>query len=320
MHMAAVWRRWWLVFGGVLIAGVLAYVISASGEKRYSAQASVLLTPAEPVSILRGLQTPPIGDPEREFNTEIALVKLQSVAAHVIAQQHLLLTPAQLLNEVQVTSQGTSNLIGIIGVDSSPKRAAAIANAFAGRYLQVRRALAQQRYNDAAQLASDELARLSPADRRGAQGEVLRKQMHQFELIGALQTGDAQLVDPATLPTSPSSPRPKFAGLVGALAGLLLGALAAIALGAADRRKQSQVGSAGNSRLARAIRLPIPRTPSHNREAPSAIDGEDAAKTGTAWQIQLARGYSAKPAMDEPDDREPEDASPPSRKRTKSAT
>jgi capsular exopolysaccharide synthesis family protein len=42
-------------------------------------------------------------------------------------------------------------------------------------------------------------------------------------VLASLQTGNAELVQPAELPTSPSSPKPLRNGLIGALLGLLLG-------------------------------------------------------------------------------------------------
>jgi uncharacterized protein involved in exopolysaccharide biosynthesis len=239
VHIQAIRNRWWMVVLGALVAGAIAYAASASGQKEYAAQASVLLTGAEPVNVLSGTTVPATGDPERDLNTEVALVKLQSVATDVINQLHLSVTPTQLLREVSVTPQGTTNLVAIAATDPKPRQAAAISNAFANRYLVVRRQLAQASYQDAAKLAQQRIDDLSAAQLTQALGRTLRRQMRQLEVTGSLQTGDAQLVDPATPPTSPSAPKPKTAGIVGALLGALIGALAAIAAGAASRRQSS---------------------------------------------------------------------------------
>jgi hypothetical protein len=65
----------------------------------------------------------------------------------------------------------------------------------------------------------------------GAKVIALRQQLQQLQIAGALQTGAAQVVDVATLPTSAAIPRPKFAAAVAAIIGLLVGALVAIAIG-----------------------------------------------------------------------------------------
>ena len=174
VHLDAIRRRWWLPLAGALIAGLLAYLVSASGQPRYDASAAVLLTQAEPISVLTGNGGGANGDPERTLNTEVALVKLQSVAVHVRGQLQLPLTPTQLLNEVQVTPQGTTNLVAITARDADPGRAAQIANAFAARYLVVRRDLAQAAYRDAADLAQQKLDSLTPEQLQGSQGTALR--------------------------------------------------------------------------------------------------------------------------------------------------
>jgi uncharacterized protein involved in exopolysaccharide biosynthesis len=236
VYLLAIRRFWWLVVAGAVIAGALAFTISSREQKRYNASAKVLLSNAEPVNLLLHSAAPTSLDPERDLNTDVALVKLDSVALRVRTQLKLPVTTKQLLKEVTVAPQGTTNLVAVTASDSSPRRAAAIANAFAIRYIAVRRLQAQSTYREAAQLAERQLATLSPAQQQGVQALNLREQLHQLETAGALQTGGAQLVDPATVPTSAASPRPKFAAAVGVLLGLLLGAIAAIAVGATRRR------------------------------------------------------------------------------------
>jgi polysaccharide biosynthesis transport protein len=236
-HLLAIRRRWWLVVAGAVIAGALAFTVSSHEQKRYDASAKVLLSNTEPVNLLLHSTAAPSLDPERDLNTDVALVKLDSVALRVRAQLKLPLTATQLLDEVRVAPQGASNLVAITARDLSPRRAAAIANAFAVRYIHVRQNQAQTAYRQAAQLAQRQVASLSMAQQQGAQGATLRQQLHQLQAAGALQTGGAQLVDPASVPTSAASPRPKFAAGVGVFGGLLLGALAAIAAGATDRRR-----------------------------------------------------------------------------------
>ena len=63
-------------------------------------------------------------------------------------------------------------------------------------------------------------------------GVALRAQLAQFEVAGSLQTGNAQLIDPATVPLTPSTPRPKKTALIAGFIGLLVGIGFALALGA----------------------------------------------------------------------------------------
>jgi uncharacterized protein involved in exopolysaccharide biosynthesis len=237
-HLQAISRRWWLVLAAAIVTGVLAYTFSSREEPRYDASAKVLLTRAEPVDLLLHSTAAPSLDPQRDLNTAVALVRLDSVARKVRAQLQLPLSSTELLREVSVETDGTSSVILITARDRSPTSAARIANAFATEYIAGRRRQAESAYATAARLARSRLATLSRADLRGGQGAALRTQLHQLQTAGALQTGAAQLVDPARKPESATTPRPKVAGAVGAFAGLMLGLMAALVGGAVDRRRE----------------------------------------------------------------------------------
>ena len=122
-------------------------------------------------------------------------------------------------------------MISITARDKIPARAKAIANAFARRYIVVRRQQAQVPYKQAALLAQAQLNALTPAE-RAVRGAGLSARLHQFEVAGSLQTGNAQLIDPATLPLTPSTPRPKKTAVIAGFIGLLVGIGFALALGA----------------------------------------------------------------------------------------
>ena len=66
---------------------------------------------------------------------------------------------------------------------------------------------------------------------QSADGYLRRERLHELEVAGSLQTGNAQLIDPATLPLTAATPRPKMAAAIAAFVGLLVGALFALALG-----------------------------------------------------------------------------------------
>jgi tyrosine-protein kinase len=243
IYLQAIARRWWVVAGIAVVTAVLTFVMTSSKTKMYAASAKVLLTSAEPVNLLTHSTPAPSPDPERDLNTEIELVKLDSVARRVRAELKIpgTTTTAQILAGVSVTPEGTSNLVAIEDRDRSPEVAAAIANAFARQYVIVRRQVAQEAYATAAEQARAQLARLKPTT---PEATALRDQLRQLQTAGRLQTGSAQVVDPAAASTKPVSPRPKFAAIVGAFGGLLIGALTAIGFGLLDRRNAAAAAAA----------------------------------------------------------------------------
>ena len=151
----------------------------------------------------------------------MALVKLDSVARNVQRELHVPLTRMQLLREVSVSPERLSNLVGITASDLSPTRAAAIANAFAASYIDVRRAQAQGAYKRRPSLRSgawhSSTREARGSARRGVAQRLMRQQLHQLQTAGELQTGGAQLVDRAQVPTTAASPRPRFSAIVGAI-------------------------------------------------------------------------------------------------------
>ena len=240
-HLRSLVRYSWLVVLLAVIAAASAVVLSKRETKRYDSTATVLLTNSEPVNVLLRSTGLPSGDPERDLNTDVALVKTSPVAADVKRILHLHWTNARLLSEVTARLSGTSNVLTITVRDISPKRAAAIADAFATSYLNFRRQGAQDVYAQAARLATLRLAALTPQQQKSALGASLRQQLQLLETAGSLQTGASQIVGSADVPTSPASPRPKLKGAVAGIAGLLIGSLFAIALGAVRKPKREQV-------------------------------------------------------------------------------
>jgi uncharacterized protein involved in exopolysaccharide biosynthesis len=230
-NLRKIGRFWWVIALCVLLASVAGYEISTRQPSRYDASAKVLLTNSEPENVLNGRTLGPTLDPERDLNTNVDLVKLTTVASRVRAQLHLPLSITALLREVKAGPEGTSNVISITARDHVPARAKAIANAFARRYIVVRRQQAQVPYKQAALLAEAQLNALTPAE-RAVRGAALSARLHQFEVAGSLQTGNAQLIDPATLPLTPSTPRPKKTAIIAGFIGLLVGIGFALALGA----------------------------------------------------------------------------------------
>jgi uncharacterized protein involved in exopolysaccharide biosynthesis len=237
-HVRSLVRYWWIVVFLAVAAAVIAAVLSERQTKQYDATSSVVLSSSEPVNVLLRSTGLPSNDPERELNTDVAMVKTPAVAGATMRQLHLRWTSARLLSEVTASLSGVSNVIAITAQDVSPRRAARIANAMAHSYVRFRREGAQAVYAQAATLARQRLASLTRQQKRARLGASLRAQLGQLETAGFLQTGGAQVIADAAVPTTPATPRPKFAAVVAGTVGLLLGALLAIGLGAMEQRRE----------------------------------------------------------------------------------
>src|SRR5215213_9269280 len=109
---AAVRRHWPIVLAIVTVALVGAVVVTASAVKQYDATAKVLLTSGEPVEQIRSAGSRPL-DSERDVNTSVELVSVESVAKSVRDELKLPDSVAALQARVRATLEGNSNVLAI---------------------------------------------------------------------------------------------------------------------------------------------------------------------------------------------------------------
>jgi len=218
-------RKWWVASIAVLgLAASLAFSFTA--HKQYSATAQLLVQPSfDPGGGV--LQEQPVT--QTNVETELQLVTSAPVQQAVRAQ--LGSAPRVSASEVGVT-----DVIAITATSQVPSRASLIANLYSNAFVQYRQAVASRSLTTAeAQLRSqisslgqqlNSFARNTNSPGASAllnQQAVLKEQLAQMQVSGAVDTGEVALVTPAQTPTSPSSPKPTQDALLGLAAGLALG-------------------------------------------------------------------------------------------------
>ncbi|MCW3001105.1 MAG: hypothetical protein JWQ20_403 [Conexibacter sp.] len=256
--LRAVRRRWRLVAVIVLAAGAAAYGLTARQPKQYEATAQVFISQTNPVSSVLSRIDARAPDPERDFNTRVALIKEPAVADRVRRRLGLSLGVDELLGKITTATTATSDIADITARDSDPRRAAAIANAFATNYVVVRQEAVRNRVQQAVALAARQLASLSPADRASPGGRDLADRLRELQIDAQLQTSGVEVVGRAAPPTSAAAPRPLLtAGLAVLLAGLV-GIALAVVLELGDRRvrDESDLDPFGVSLLGTVPRMP----------------------------------------------------------------
>jgi uncharacterized protein involved in exopolysaccharide biosynthesis len=228
-YLTTIRRRWVIVLAIAFLAVDAAIMVTVLTPKQYSATAKVLITGAEPIDTLQVGGARSL-DPERDLNTSVELVNLQAVARPVRDELGLKMSVPNLLADVHAAPDGNSNILAITTEDRDPAQAAAIANAFARRYVSFRRDSSRARFQEAASLATLRLAALPINARTAPMRRELRQRQQELETASTLQTGGLQVIDTASKPAGPSSPRLKMNLAAGLLVGLLLGGLFAVAL------------------------------------------------------------------------------------------
>jgi succinoglycan biosynthesis transport protein ExoP len=226
--LTALRRRTMILVIVVVALPALALGYSITAEKQYTATAKLLFRdPGFDSKVLGGgsLLSPSL-DPAREAATNIGLVSLDTVAlraSHSKAIRARGLTADEIRTKILVAAQGQSNVVTIGATDTDPVFAAALANTVGKKYIAFRRDADRKKIGEAVLIMSRQLNSLTPEQRKAARGIDLRAQLDQLRVLAALQTGNAELVQSAAAPSSPSSPKP--------LRNTLLALFFAIALG-----------------------------------------------------------------------------------------
>jgi polysaccharide biosynthesis transport protein len=236
-------RKWWVSVAAALgLAAALAFSLTA--HKQYSATAQLLVQPSVDASGAGLTQPQPVT--QTDVQTELQLVTSAPVQQAVRARLHS--APA-----VSAAEVGQTDVMGITATSEKPSQAALVANLYATDFVQYRQAVAETSLtNTEAQLRGQisSLGRQLSSFRGNTtspeasallnQQAVLKEQLAQMQVVGAVDTGDVVLVTPAQTPTSPSSPKPAQDALLGFAAGLALGLGAAFLRDSLDDKLASK--------------------------------------------------------------------------------
>jgi Mrp family chromosome partitioning ATPase len=242
-------------------AAALALLASLTQEKEYTAGADLLFggnVTAE--SVLPGAAPDPSQRPERVAATNVALASLDTVAARVTERFGGRVTLRQLREAVSIEPQADSDVVTVAARSKSPREAADVANAFATEIVALRRETAQadvQRGIDAITAAL--AAQTAPGRRPDARTLALQDRLGELEVVKALQSGDVQLVQRATPPQDPSSPRPVRNAALAAFVALIVGLLLIISLTRSGDRIRDEEELAAIMHAPILARIPVAR-------------------------------------------------------------
>lgn len=230
-YVVRVLRRRWIVFVVALIAvPAMAFLVSSSKEKLYTASATLLFQSGDTS----------VSDPAREAATNEALASLPVVAVRAAEEMGDGTTPGEVLDAVSASSSNSmADVATIEATTPEPERAAEIANGYSKAFIEFRKETDQAQVQQAINLVEGSIENLSPEELAGDQGATLEDRLNRLKVQRALQTGRAELVQPASVPDSPSSPKTKRNVLLGILLGALLGFGLAALLERVDRRVRS---------------------------------------------------------------------------------
>ena len=246
-------RRLWVIVLALILVPGLALAITATQEKRYTATASLLLRDVGPEQDVVGNEAlARLVDPERAAATNTELLALDVVAERTAEALGPARSAGEIASAVEVQAEAESNLRSVTATDTDPELAANLANAYAREYIAFRRetdrdsvVAVQRRLERQIEVLEETTERLAGRESEAAirerrlaarQVRQFRAQVAELETLASLQSGNAELVQDAKVPGSPSSPKPLRALGIGVVVGLLLGVGLAMLFDVLDRR------------------------------------------------------------------------------------
>ena len=292
-------RKWTIVLVTLVVVGAaLAY--SFRQTPVYTSHARVYVTPIGPGATTTTLN----------LDTERGLVDSVAVASIVRSDLGLSQPPEALVHRLSVAVEVNTAILEIQYTDPVPLTAQQMANGFADAYLKFRRQQATQQIQDQAAAiqgqidgAQADLARVEgklqrakdPAKQSQLNAErdsliarlgALQQQLQALQITFGSQSG-GNVVQPATLPTSPSSPNHVRNGVLALILGLALG------VGLAFLRERLDDRLRGREDLERVVQAPIlavvPQVPDWKNASEAELVSKAAPKGGPAEAYRTLR-------------------------------
>ena len=235
-------RKWWII-GFALLGLAASLALSLTQADQYSSTAQILVQPSGTATATGA----PAAVTPTEVQTDLQLVT--SAQVELAVGKQLGSKPSISAAEVAQT-----NVIAITAISSSPSRAALIANAYANAFVTYQQQAAisdlttvEAQLRTQIKTYGQQISKLKGRADAAAeltallnQQAVLREQLAQMQVSGAVATGGVALVTPALAPSSPSSPKPREDGVLGLVAGLILGIAFAFLRDSFDDRLSSK--------------------------------------------------------------------------------
>jgi receptor protein-tyrosine kinase len=226
-------RRWLVVVAAVaacLVAGVV--ITGVDSNDRYESSARVLFDTSALSDVALQIQRG-TDDPEREAATNVLLAGSEAVASSVRRDLRLSTSVGDLQDKIEVEAEQNANVLQITATDENPRRAAALANAFAREFVAFRARGDQQSIEAAQRDLQDQLEAL-PAD--APERQDLRDALQRLASSHALANGDARVIAKAGVPTDPASLSLTGVLALAAIIGLALGLVGALVIESMDKR------------------------------------------------------------------------------------
>lgn len=227
-------ERWWVVATAAILCTGAAVAYSLTATKEYTATSKLLFRQSNLPEQVGGSSPPPDVDPEATKATNVLLVTTGEVAEAVRTRLRVGRSAEELTEQVTAESESNANVVNIAVTDPDARLAAEIANVWATEFVAYSRRVAREKVQEGQALIRQRIAALP--DDAETERASLREALSRLVLLESVQTGDADLLDRASVPSSPSAPNPRRDGAIALFLGIGLGIGLAFLLNVIDRR------------------------------------------------------------------------------------
>lgn len=272
-------RKWWVLQGLIIVPLVVA-ALSLRQEERFTATANLLFREAPAAGLEVTDST--LSDPAREAATNDGILGLPIIAERAARELGRGITGADVAASVTVGPSAESDLVQIEAEWTDPLIAARMANAYGDAYIDFRRSSDRRQLQQAIDLARQRLEALPPEQQDGATASSLQERLNRLLLAQSLLTGNAELVQRATVPDAPSSPNLRR----NILLGLILGG--ALGLGLAALRERLDQSIKTDAELEEIYRAPVLVRLPRNRKL-AETGPEDVLASAEAESLRILR-------------------------------
>lgn len=250
-YFRVVRERKWVILAVMVLAVGLALGYSLRQTPLYQATAVILRQTAALDQTLFGTTVFQFEDATRQLQTGANLVKLNVVGQMVKDDLHSEHTVGALLHMTTVTPVNSSDVIRVSAASPDPNEVAAVADSFARQFIKYRKEANQSILAAADAQVVAELSQMTAAELASERGITLTQKHEELGILQSMQTGGFELVQEASVPQSPFSPRPVRNTGFALVGGLVLGILLAFLLDYVDRRIKNE------ETMERAFGLPV---------------------------------------------------------------
>lgn len=228
---------------GLIIVPLLVAILTLRQEPEYTATAGLLFRDSA-AALLEETSGGTFEDPTRKAATNDDLVTLPAIARLTAERFNRrpetgTMTAQEVADRVSVSPSAESNFVEIESRHPDAHVAAALANDYGDSYIEFRRNADRRQLQDAVELVEQRLASLPPGELAGETAQELEARLDDLRLAQGLQTGEAELVQRASVPSEPSSPDMRRNLGLGLLLGMIVGVGSALLRDRVDQSVRS---------------------------------------------------------------------------------